>query len=575
MKYSVIQILPYIFFTCFVFGQYPDSELLKGNETPTYEEMVDFYMDLAKNHDDIQVFNIGESDYGLPIYLCMLGVEETYIKALDEARKSTCVFINNAIHPGEPCGVNASMQLALDFSQMTKSEKKNYPVVAILTAYNVGGMKNRGKYSRVNQVGPEEYGFRGNAQNLDLNRDFVKMDSKNMFAFAAAFQALDPDVFVDTHTTNGADYPYTITYIPSIDEKYVSPISKLTYLSLIPYLEKSLTEKWGYKPYRYVNLVGSTPEEGIAEFDASPRYSMGYSDLFYTISFTTEAHMLKPFEDRVKATYAFLNEILAYAERNSDSIEKSKTAAIRADQIREDFMINAVLLGPVDSIVFEGYEAVYETSKVTGAQRYYYDREKPYTKKVPFYTYEAIGNKIPIPSYYIVGAQEKDVIDRLKINGVEMTALTRDSVMEVGIYEISDYKTLGHPYEGHYLHYDTEVNRKKRTVQLKKGDYIISTRQKRRKFIVYVLSPESADSYFNWNFFDSYLQQKEHFSPYLFEETAEDILEESPHLKPEYAEYKFQNLEVGDDPYKELNYYYTRSKYYEKTHRVLPVYFID
>ena len=103
-------------------------------------------------------------------------------------------------------------------------------------------MLNRSSNSRANQNGPNEYGFRGNAQNLDLNRDFIKMDTENSFTFAKIFHDLNPDVFVDNHVSNGADYQYVLTYISSLRQRLAPSLSTIIYDSLLPNLEKNKTK---------------------------------------------------------------------------------------------------------------------------------------------------------------------------------------------------------------------------------------------------------------------------------------------------------------------------------------------
>ena len=167
---------------------------LRGNETPTYTELIACYEKLAQEHQEIELYEMGPSDYGLPIYLCIIHGAGDSISSFQKAKSSTTVLINNAIHPGEPDGVNACLLYLEEWISAGKT-LKNMPLVAIIPAYNVGGMMQRSGTSRANQNGPEEYGFRGNAQNLDLNRDAIKADSKNMNTFAKIFHALDPDVF--------------------------------------------------------------------------------------------------------------------------------------------------------------------------------------------------------------------------------------------------------------------------------------------------------------------------------------------------------------------------------------------
>lgn len=556
------------------FGQLNSEKLMNSNYTPTYEEMVDFYKDLADKHEDVLLLNMGDSDYGVPIYVCLLNVPNDSTKAMEKARSSTTVLINNAIHPGEPCGVNASMQVANIFANVLMAERKEfYPVTAIITGYNVGGMKNRGSYSRANQVGPEEHGFRGNAQNLDLNRDFIKMDSKNMFTFARIFQALDPDIFVDTHTSNGADYQYTMTYITPIKEKLAPSIRSIIYDEMLPQLHKSLPKKWSYDLVTYVNLKGRTLDEGIADYNATPRYSMGYADLFNTISFTTETHMLKPFAARVQSTYAFLTEIIDFAMGNSEAIEKAREEAFQFDLEQKSYPTNFQLDSIADSILFKGYEWKFIESQLTEDKRLKYYQDKPFEKYIPHYTHFHATDTLNIPQYFIVQRQEVDVIERLKANDVEMLVIKSDSDVVVQNFRVVDFATSSSPYEGHYLHSNTKVISEETALKLKKGDVLISTNQPRRNFVTHVLSPNFRDSYFAWNLFDSYLQQKEYFSPYVFEEIAVELLTKDDELRKDYQA-KFKSKDKSTR-WEQLYFIYKNSPYYEPSHNILPIYFID
>ena len=168
---------------------------MSSNESPTYTELIGILKDLADSSNVIELYSMGSSDYGLPIYLCMVNGGEDSLVAFKRARNETTILFNNAIHPGEPDGINAMLIWLKEVSQNPQL-LTDLPIITFIPAYNVGGMMNRSGVSRANQNGPIEYGFRGNAQNLDLNRDFIKMDSKNSFTFTKIFHALDPDVFV-------------------------------------------------------------------------------------------------------------------------------------------------------------------------------------------------------------------------------------------------------------------------------------------------------------------------------------------------------------------------------------------
>jgi hypothetical protein len=433
---------------------------------------------------------------------------------------------------------------------------------------------NRSSTSRANQNGPEEYGFRGNARNLDLNRDFIKMDSENAFTFSKIYHALDPDVFVDNHVSNGADYQYTLTYISSMKERLAPTVKELTYTTCIPFLEKSIKQR-KFDLFPYVELKGETPESGIVAFNDLPRYAMGYASLFHSLSFTVETHMLKPFTERVNATYVFLDELINWSVMHSGLIEKSREEARSWSQNQNQFEYNFQLTEKKDSIQFKGFEFTKPIDPITGLPRLFYDRSKAFLKYVPHYnTYES-KSKFEIPSFFVVGCQEKEVIERMKVNNVDFSVLQKDTVVSGNSFRINDFKSLMKPYEGHFKHHTISFDKFESTIQLKPGDILISTKQPARNFILSTLIPDAEDSYFSWNFFDSYLQQKEYFSSYVFIDQIKSILEKNPDLKKEFEKKKQDEESFRKSEWEQLYFIYKNSPYFEKSFMILPIYTID
>ena len=563
----------FVFFISFQFlGQW------RENTSPSYSELINHLKNLDKQHKEIKLFNMGDSDFGLPIYLVIINADKDSLKTFQKARKNTTVLINNAIHPGEPDGINASM-IWIDqwISQGKPSKTKNgesLPVIAFIPAYNIGGMINRSTSSRANQNGPEEYGFRGNARNLDLNRDFIKMDSENAFTFARIFHALDPDVFVDNHVSNGADYQYTLTYISSMKERLAPTMNQLTYSKCIPRLTANLREK-GIDLFPYVELIKQTPEEGIMAFNDLPRYAMGYSSLFNSLSFTVETHMLKPFPERVEATYQFMDELITWTTIHSLEIESSRSEAFEWCMNQKEFGYNYELSNKKDSILFKGFEFSNPIDSITGLKRLYYDRSKSYQKFVPLYQTHLAKSVAPVPKYFIVGRQEKEVIQRLMANNIDFQVLTKDSLAKVTSYRIGKFKSMEKPYEGHFKHHSIEFEKFATSQYFKKGDILIPTKQKSINFLLSTLIPDAEDSYFSWNFFDSYLQQKEYFSSYVFIDQVKFILENNPTLKLEFEKMKRENEQFRNSEWEQLYFIYKNSEYFEKSFMILPVYSID
>jgi len=193
-------------------------EISKGTATATYEEVIDFYKKLDQHFVTVKMEEVGATDVMYPLHVVYYSKEGNFdIKAWKREEK-TILFINNGIHPGEPDGIDASMMLLRDAA----IDKINIPdniVLAVIPVFNIGGAINRGSYSRANQNGPKAYGFRGNAQNLDLNRDFIKMDAKETQSLVRLYHELNRDLYIDNHVSKGADYQHVKTFLTTHPQK--------------------------------------------------------------------------------------------------------------------------------------------------------------------------------------------------------------------------------------------------------------------------------------------------------------------------------------------------------------------
>jgi hypothetical protein len=518
---------------------------------------------------------MGPSDYGLPIYLCVINGGKDSTRTFSKALTGTTILINNAIHPGEPDGINACLiwldQWIAQGKPVETKDGKKLPLIAFIPAYNVGGMMNRSSTSRANQNGPEEYGFRGNARNFDLNRDFIKMDSKNAFTFARIFHSLDPDVFIDNHVSNGADYQYTLTYIASMKERMSPEMNELTYGKCIPYLEKNVKQQ-GWDLFPYVELKGETPAQGIHAFNDLPRYAMGYASLFHSISFTVETHMLKPFPARVQATLAFMEGIIAFTTENTTEIEAKRTESKLWARNLTQYAYNYQLSEKADSISFKGFEHSFPLHPITGLKELTYDRSMPYERAIPWYRTYVAADSVRIPKFYVVGGQEQHVIDRLKANHVAFETLTADQIDTLTVFSVKSYKSPSSPYEGHFKLSKIEVGESQQLVKLKPGDILIPSNQDAALFIHASLQPRTEDSYLTWNFFDSYLQQKEYFSNYVFKDQIAEILAKDKALNDEYQLRKATDEKFRNSEWDQLYFIYSRSLYFEQTFMRLPIY---
>ncbi|MFC4096276.1 M14 family metallopeptidase [Euzebyella saccharophila] len=545
-------------------------EASQGTETATYLQVIDFYIQLAKEFPEINMQTVGQTDSGFPLHIITYNPDGDFnFQKIND--KKTIVLINNGIHPGESDGIDATMLLYRDLA-IGKLRAPEKTILVTIPIYNIGGALNRNSTTRVNQNGPVSYGFRGNTLNYDLNRDFIKADTKNTRSFYEIFHLVNPDIFIDNHVSNGADYQYTLTHLFTQHNKLGGDLGNYLHQKFMPELEGKLKkEDWDITPY--VNVFNKVPESGFSQFMDHPRYSTGYTTLWNVLGLMVETHMLKPYKQRVEGTYALMKNTMDIAEENFDQIKQLRTEALHRHKNWDYYPTQwAVDTTRTTELKFLGFEADTLTSEVTNLQRLKYDRNRPFEKKVDYQNFYKPVDSVKIPESYILKRGWSKVTELLDLNNIDYTTFQKDTIITVESYSISSFSTRNTPYEGHYLHDDTELKTTTKKIKFQQGDINIPTDQKGIRYLMEVLEPTTADSFFNWNFFDSILQQKEGFSPYVFEDLALKILEENPTLKDSLFSKKEDDPTFAQNWYAQLDYIYKNSRYNEQAHNQYPVY---
>lgn len=546
-------------------------ERTNTRETVTYHECIAYYKQLVKRYPQLKMLEIGQTDSGYPLHLVILSGDRDFNFQSLHRKNKRVILVNNGIHPGEPDGIDASMMLLRDIVQGKKKLPPNV-VLAVIPIYNIGGSLNRSAFYRVDQNGPEEFGSRGNAQNLDLNRDFIKSDSRNARAFQQIYQMTDPDVFIDNHVSNGADYQHIMTLLSTQHNKLGGVMGAYLHDTFEPALYRKMKEK-GYDLVPYVNHFGDTPDSGWVAYADGPRYSSGYTTLFHTFGFVPETHMLKPYKQRVEATYALMECFISFTSENSDRIKQLREQTKQSVKTQQQFPLGwEPDMTRYDLFTFKGYTAGRKPSGISGLPRLFYDRNKPYERQIKIYNYFSENNIVSKPEAYIIPQGWWAVTELLQNNNVQMRRLSRDTTIEVGTYKIEDYKTPQRPYEKHYIHSGVKVSASKQKIKFLKGDYYIPMNQVANRYLMETLEPTGGDSFFAWNFFDAILGQKEGYSTYVFEDTAEKFLRDHPEVKRELERKRAEDSTFANSAQAQLNFVYRNSPWNEPGYMRYPVF---
>ncbi len=563
------------FSTILLFAQEPLLKLkYEQNYTPTYYEVIEMYKLLDASYENAALVENGVTDSGKPLHTFIINNQKEFNPEKIKAEGKSVLLINNGIHAGEPCGIDASLEFADNIlrNKDGMDEILKNTVIVIIPGYNIGGLLNRSAHNRSGQTTPYETGFRGNAGNYDLNRDFLKCDSENAKNFNKLFTKWDPDVFLDTHTTNGSEHQYSVTLIAPQPDLFPPTQEKFIREKLLPGLFSRM-KKGKYELIPYVSWMYPDPKRGIKMTQETGRYSSGYAALFNSYGMMTENHVYKNYPDRVKSCYQFIDVLAHFTSDHAKEIIESREKGIQESMASKMFPINFELdTTQFRMIEFKGYEVdEKQISPVSGLPRFGYDKTKPYTADIRYFDVYKPTEEIKVPEFYILPQAWKLVVDQLVRNGVEFETLKTDTTIELEVYYIDEYSNAKMPYNGHYFHYQVSTKSEVQKVKYYAGDLVIPLRQKKINYLIETLEPKARDSFFRWNFFDNILDRREYFSSYGFEENALKYLAEHPEFKKEFEAKQKSDPEFAKDHRAQLAYIYYNTEWSEKSFERYPI----
>ncbi|MEP0860383.1 MAG: carboxypeptidase [Ignavibacterium sp.] len=549
--------------------------------TSDYNETMNYFKRLDEASDYADLFGFGRSPQGRDLN-CLLvtkenksSIEQRIAEGKNPLEKAT-VLIINGIHSGEIEGKDASMIL---LREILITKEKEYLLdsinLLVVPIFSVDGHERKSKYNRINQNGPEEMGWRTTAQNYNLNRDWMKADSPEMQSMLILISTWNPDFIIDTHTTDGADYQYSVTYqverFSNIDSQIGSWLSE----KFVPYLESKVTEK-GFLIFPYVSMKNWSQglDSGITDWASSPRLSTGYFALRNRPSLLVETHMIKPYKERVFATKAVLETTFEFLKNNSSELislnqSADKNSVMHFYYAKNFLPVKFDLSEKYDEVLFKGYEYKKEQSEISGSEKIVYTNV-PKEFKVKYYRDVFPTDSIQLPDYYIIPAEWSALVDRMAFHGIKYFKSDYDTTVVVERYKFNNVKFANNSYEGRQrVSFDIENFEEKLLIPA--GSFIIPTNQRTFRIIAHLLEPKCEDSFVQWGFMNQIFEQKEYFENYVMEKIAEEMLKENPELKREFENKLAEDESFRKNPYERLNFFYKKSPYWDKQFNVYPV----
>ncbi|MBR9976366.1 MAG: M14 family metallopeptidase, partial [Bacteroidetes bacterium] len=557
-------------------GWLTDYEISGGVATPDAARTVAWLERLDSASAWVELQSFGTTPQGRRLPLVVLSKDGHFSPAAARESGQEVVLIQSGIHAGEIDGKDASLMLLREIAITgTLEDLAEEVIVLFMPIFNLDGHERISPYNRINQNGPEEMGWRATAQNLNLNRDYMKADAPEMRDWLRVFNDWHVDMLVDCHVTDGIDFQYNASYGMEVHDNIAAPLAEWQRRLETSILKGMKKAGDPLLPYVFPR-EGRDLSKGFVDWASPPRLSTGYAAVRNRGNLLIETHMLKPYKDRVTATYRLLVEVLRFMNDNDgdlhdaieDAEEKDKRRIVKADTTAFPLRFRSV--GQNRTISFLGYEMRLVQSGISGDEYPVWDHTKPVTVELPFH-----GDVRPVawtrlPRYYLIPQEWPSIINLLHQHGVRLHRLTADVTVPVERGVFSDAKWRDRPYEGRFTVNCTTTWRND-TVTWPAGTWVVDLAQPAMRVAVNLLEPDAPDSFVFWGFFTPVFEQKEYFEDYVMESVAADMLARDTTLRAEFEAKLAADSAFAASPRARLTFFYERSPWFDQAMNVYPV----
>jgi murein tripeptide amidase MpaA len=543
------------------------SERDQLRTTPRYDETVAYLKRLVAAAPQLKMISIGKSDEGRDVWMVIASKERAFTpEGLRKSGKPT-LLAQGGIHAGEIEGKDAGLMLLRDMTvRGTKRELLDGANFLFVPIFNVDGHERFSRFTRINQRGPEEGGWRTNSRNLNLNRDYMKADTAEMHAMIRTIDAWNPDLYIDLHVTDGADYQYDVTYGWNGPAGFSPALSHWLDSSLRPAVDRGL-QQMGHIPGPLI--FTDDPLSGVATGQADPRLSTGYGDARHLATILVENHSLKPYDQRVLGMYVLLENTLRLIARDAAGLR----AATQTDRTRHAKTVPLAWRVPPDAVPEQtevlGIESRKTLSPISGGVRTEW-LGKPVTLRAPLSHATEVTASVTRPAAYWVPPQWRDVIELIELHGIRYERIAAPREVEVTMYRFAEPAFDTAQFEGH-VRVTANATTEKRRERFPAGTLRIPTDQDLGTLAVLLLEPSSPDSFFQWGFFHSILSPTEYVEAYIMEPMAERMLAEDPKLAEEFRKKVETDATFRGNPTARLQWLYERTPFYDERARLYPV----
>jgi hypothetical protein len=532
--------------------------------TSSYSETVDFYERLEDASPFAKMTVFGQTPQRRDLHCLIVSADKAFTPEAAKRTGKVTILIQNGIHSGEIDGKDASMILLREILiSKERASLLDSVIILMIPIFNADGHENNDRYTRSNQYGPDNAGFRTTAQRYNLNRDYMKIDSPEMRAWVKLWTTWMPDFFIDNHVTDGHDWQYVLTYTMPWHPNAASQVRDWTNSVFDPYFIPRCTEL-GFPPFPYAFPLRDHPNKGIGTFVDIPRFSTGYAALWNRPGLLIEMHSLKEYKPRVMGNHAAMVAVLEVLNRQSSGLKKAITAA-DAELTSGALASQPLTYEATGDSTFEtvlNYRVAMDSSAVTGGQYARWDHGQPQTDTVPYFgSFRAKKSVVP-PRAYLIPREWSEIIDRLRWHGVKMDTLTSAATLSVELYQLDSVKFAGESFEGRVgVSYKTAV--RDTTLTYPAGTVVVNTRQPAGKVAMQALEPDGPDSFLSWGFLNTILEQKEYGEGYVIDPLADSLYAHNAEIRADFDARLASDTSFAKSTSAKRDFFYKRSRFAE------------
>ncbi|CAN5813641.1 M14 family metallopeptidase [soil metagenome] len=553
------------------------AEKTNYRETPNYDETISYAKKLGAASPLITYTSFGHSGEGRELPLLIASQGDTFTPGAARETGKAVVLIQACIHAGEPDGKDAGFALLRDIAiTKTQAGLLDNVVVLFIPIYNTDGHERSSPYNRINQNGPTDMGWRATTTNQNLNRDYMKADTPETRSWLALWNEWNPDLFMDCHVTDGADYRYNITYHFEHHDG-IAPSVLAWQRKVIDGKVFPATEEAGNVVSWYLEFADNRDfGKGIRDFNGSPRFSTGYVPLRNRAAILIETHMIKDYRSRVIGTYDFLRFTLAEVGRDPQSLldalreaDEQTMGQSRSNEPGRKLAIDFELTDKTIPYQLKALEYQTQPSDVSGDTRVVFGT-KPLDVTVPMYNTFRVTKEVTRPLYYIVPPQWREVIAVLSTHGLRLQSTSDTKAIDIESYRFSEVRWSAGPFEGRFMpEFKAELIGERRTFP--PGSVLVRLDDNLAKVAMNLLEPEAPDSLLAWGFFNAIFEQKEYGESYVLENLAREMMSQDSVLRAEFLLRLKADPKFASSPGSRLQFFYERSAYWDRHKNLYPV----